>query len=278
MVIGAAQIDISIGEKVRNLDKCQQWLKRAREEKVDLLVFPECSVNGYVFNSFEEAYRNADAIPGEVSQTLESFCKESRVTIAIGLLEKEGDKVYNTALLIGPQGIIGKYRKSHLLCLGVDRYTTPGQGLDVFSLPEVQVGILICYDMRFPEAARVEALKGAQVIVVPNNLPKGAEAYASFINRTRACENRVFLVSANRVGTEKGVEFIGKSQIVGIGGQILAEGSPNTEELILREITPSEANVKHIVNVPGEYEFDLLGDRRPKLYSEITKLKQEEGG
>jgi predicted amidohydrolase len=96
----------------------------------------------------------------------------------------------------------------------VDRYISRGEDLPVFSIPQGKVGISICYDQRFPEHARIMALKGAQIIVHPTNLPENAEAYANFFNQARACENRLFVISANRVGQERNVRFIGRSQII----------------------------------------------------------------
>ncbi len=271
MRIGVAQIDSIFNDKATNLNKCEQFIKQARQKYVDLLVFPECTLNGYVFNSFDEAYEAADVIPGDLTDSLILLCREYQITAVFGLLEKENGLLYNTALLITPEGIAGKYRKTHLLYLGVDRYTTPGDDIPVFNLPQARVALLVCYDLRSPEAARVAALKGAQIILSPTNLPKGAKAYANFINQTRACENRVFLVSADRVGMERGVQFIGKSQIISIGGQVLAEASIDKEELIYADILPNQADTKHIVNIPGEYEFDVFGDRQPSLYNVMVK-------
>ena len=123
--------------------------------------------------------------------------------------------------------------------------------------------------MRFPEAARVLSLKGANVILTPTNLPKAAEVYSKVLNRARACENRSFLVSANRIGVEKEVEFIGKSQIIDFSGQILAEADSESEDIIIANVNLESSYNKHVVNIPGAYEYDLFKDRRPELYSTI---------
>ena len=271
MLVGAAQINISIGRKKENLSKCLNLLKAAADQHIELLVFPECALTGYVFNSYDEAFLMAETIPGESIDLLKEACHKYKITTLVGLLEHDGDKIYNTAVLINPEGLVGKYRKSHTLCLGVDRYILPGEDLPVFSLYQAKVGILICYDQRFPEPARVLALKGAQVILNPTNSPQGAEAYSNFLNQARACENRVFIVHANRVGEERGVRFIGRSQIIDYSGRILVEGSSTNEEIIKAQIKPEEADLKHVVNTPGAYEFDVFGDRRPDLYGVITE-------
>jgi predicted amidohydrolase len=271
MLVGAAQIDVTLGDKISNLNKCLYLLKLAAQQKIETIVFPECALTGYVFNSFDEAFRISETIPGESTKILEKACRKYKIMAVVGLLEKDKGKLYNSAVLISPEGLLGKYRKTHTLCLGVDRYVSAGESLPVFSLSQGKFGVLICYDLRFPEPARIMALKGVQIILNPANLPKNAEAYANFYNLARSCENRLFLVSANRVGEERNVRFIGRSQIISCSGQILAEGSKTTEEIIKAEIKLEEADVKHVVNIPGEYEFDIFKDRRPELYKEITK-------
>lgn len=270
MLVGAAQIDVSIGNKAANLAKCLRYLESAHQKGIKLIVFPECALTGYVFNSFDEAFEMSEAVPGESTKVLEDACRKYDMIMAIGLLEKNGGELYNTAVLITPDGLCGKYRKTHTLVLGVDRFIRPGKELSTFLLQDIMVGITICYDQRFPEAARVMGLKGAQLIISPSNLPEGAEVYANFVNRTRASENRLFIISCNRVGKERNVRFIGYSQIIDYSGEILAEGSETLEEIIKAEIIIEKADVKHVVNIPGEYEFDIFGDRRPELYGQIT--------
>lgn len=272
MLVGAAQIDVSIGDKSANMEKCLRFLDMARRQNIEMLVFPECALTGYVFNSFDEAFQLAETVPGESTRQIKDTCRKYEITAIVGLLEQDRGKLYNSAVLINPEGLLGTYRKTHTLCLGVDRYISRGEDLPVFSIPQGKVGILICYDQRFPEHARIMALKGAQIIVHPTNLPENAEAYANFFNQARACENRLFVISASRVGQERNVRFIGRSQIIEYSGKILAEGSEDKEEIIKAEINLKESIVKHVVNIPGEYEFDLFEDRRPELYREITKI------
>ncbi|WP_206812703.1 carbon-nitrogen hydrolase family protein [Paradesulfitobacterium ferrireducens] len=271
MLVAVAQIDIAFKEKQLNLDKCIGYLRLAARQGAKIVVFPECTLTGYNFSSFEEALSVAEEVPGESTQRLIEACRDHGISAVIGLLERSKDKVYNTTLLITSEGLLGKYRKTHLLCLGVDRFTSQGNELPVFETKLGKIGMLICYDQRFPEPARALALQGAQVILNPMNLPTGAEAYPNHLFQSRACENRVFIVAANRVGVENGVRFIGRSQIINIFGQVLAEGDNVAESLITAEIIPSQADQKHVINRPGEYEFDIVADRRPELYKVITK-------
>lgn len=269
VAIAAVQVNVELGNKQANIEKCLEYLRRAAEAGANLVVFPECCVTGYVFESYDEAIGCAEPVPGPSSQAYGRVCAEYKVWAIFGLLERDGDDLFNTAVVVGPEGVVGKYRKTHLLCLGVDRFASRGDQLKCFRTPFGIVGITICYDMRFPEASRVLALAGAQVIAHPANLPAGAEVYADFLNRARACENRVYVVSANRVGQERGVRFIGRTQIIGCGGEVVSEAGPDEETIVYASITPALAAAKRVVRVRGEYEYDLLLDRRPDLYGSI---------
>ncbi len=269
MLIGAVQFDVSFADKSRNLEKCVDFLKEAGKKKLDLLVFPECALSGYMFENADEAFDMAETVTGESTAELEEVCRHYNITVAIGLLEKYEGDLFNTAVLISPQGIVGKYRKTHTLTLGVDRFIRGGQNFPIFDVGGVKAGLLICYDQRFPEAARALGLQGAQIIMALSNLPVGAEAYAGFLNQARACENRLFLISANRVGVERGARFLGRSQIIDFAGNILAEASKDKEEMLVAKIDPRVAATKHVILSPGEYEFDVFKDRRPDLYNKL---------
>jgi len=271
MKVGVVQIDIKFKDLEANLAKCLNYLQEAANQGVNLVVFPECTLTGYGFSSFSEAYEAALEIPSEFLSPLINTCSDYKITAVVGLVERSKNKIFNTAILITPEGLVGKYRKSHLLCLGVDRYVSPGDDLPVFETSLGTTGMLICYDQRFPEPARALTLQGARVILNPTNLPVGAEAYPNHLYQSRACENRIFILVADRVGVENGVRYIGRSQIVNTFGQILAEGDDVSETLITAEIISSEADQKHVIIQPGEYEFDIVANRRPDLYKVITK-------
>jgi predicted amidohydrolase len=159
----------------------------------------------------------------------------------------------------------------HLPYLGVDRFLTPGdRPFRVFDLPAGRLGVNVCYDASFPEAARVLKLLGAELIALPTNWPPGAWRTPEFVLRTRAQENHVFYAAANRVGTERGWTFIGRSQVVGCDGDTLAEAAPDREEIIFARLDLGEANRNRIVNVAGAYEIDRLADRRPEFYGPVA--------
>jgi predicted amidohydrolase len=174
-------------------------------------------------------------------------------------------------MLAGPDGLVGSYRKVHLPFLGIDRFLSPGdRPFEIFELPFGKVGMNICYDISFPESSRVLKLMGAELIVLPTNWPPGARRSPEFVVNTRALENHLFYAACNRVGSERGWEFIGRSKVVDCNGDTLAEAGIEAEELLVVEMDLPEANNNRIVNVPGAYEMDRLEDRRPEMYELIA--------
>jgi predicted amidohydrolase len=248
----------------------------AAENGADLVVFPECALTGYVFTSREEAMPYTETIPGPFTKALNDRCRELNIHIAAGLLEKDGDKLYNSAVLVGPSGLIGKYRKIHLPFLGVDRFTDHGdKPFQVYETPIGNIGLLICFDCNFPESCRIMALKGADILVLTTNWPEGRQKVAQYVVVTRAFENKVHVVAVDRVGSERGGGFIGLSKIVSAAGDVLVEASSDKEEIIYAEVSLEDARQKRIVYRPGEFEVDLMNDRRPEFYSPLTEASQE---
>jgi predicted amidohydrolase len=246
----------------------EAMLSQAVRDGASLVVFPECAVTGYNVSSLQEAREIAQPLDGGAMDALARACRELNVYTIAGTLLAQGEQVFNAALLIGPNGLAGSYLKAHLPFCGADRYISRGDsGFRVFETPFCRVGMLICYDLRFPEAARVLALRGADIIALPTNWPTGADTAPDFMVRARAFENRVFVVACNRVGLERGAHFIGRSCIAAPSGKHLADASPDGEQLICVEIDPRQARNKRLVVTPGEFEMDFFNDRRPDLYS-----------
>src|SRR3979490_305785 len=214
MLVAVAQIEPQLAEKERNLDACLARMDEAATAGAQLLVLPECAIPGYMFDSADEALPYAEEIPGPTTETLERECRRLGLHVVCGLLERDGDALRNTAVIVGPSGRIGTYRKTHLPFLGVDRFVTPGDALPVFETPLGRIGIEICYDLRFPEVTRTLALKGADIVAHPTNFPMAAKIQTELITVARAAENRIYLLTANRVGKERSGEFCGWSQIV----------------------------------------------------------------
>ena len=270
--IAAVQTDVRIGDLTHNLAAIRTKLREAAGRGAKLVVFPECALSGYCFTSKDEARPAAEPLPGPATAALADECRTLGVWAVVGLLERDGDKLYNAAALVGPSGFVAGYRKAHLPCLGVDRFTDRGDGpFAVHDLGGLRVGMTICYDGSFPEASRVLALQGADLIVLPTNYPPEAERTARLLVPARAMENRVYYAAVNRVGQERGFRFIGLSRIADVTGDLLAASEDDTETILYAEIDPGRARQKRIVNIPGEYEVDRVRDRRPELYGAITK-------
>ncbi len=271
-VAAAVQMDIAIGDAKTNMQRIMERLHIAHQAGAHLVVFPECATSGYCYGSASEALPYA--LPADAPE-LEEFraaCRGLGVTAILGFLERTASgSLHNSALLADPEAEVPiVYRKTHLPTLGVDRYVQAGNDLPVHDIELARIGILICYDIRFPEAARVMALRRADVIALPTNWPTGGESAPEYVLRARARENGCFIVAANRTGTERGRPFIGRSQIVGPDGVILAQAGV-AEETLYARIEPARARQKRIVFEPGEWEQDTVGDRRPDLYGDLSK-------
>jgi predicted amidohydrolase len=160
----------------------------------------------------------------------------------------------------------------HLPYLGVDRFATPGPDpAEVYDLAGMRVGVLICYDLRFPEAARMCALDGADLIALPTNWPEGVQFHPGIFAPARAAENHVYLLACDRVGTERGTTFIGRSILLDTNGKELARASDTEEEIIVGEVDWELARQTHHRRIPGEHEWDTIGDRRPGLYARLLE-------
>jgi predicted amidohydrolase len=270
--VAVIQFDPALGNTRSNLDAIERHVAAAAEQGAELAILPECAVTGYVYQSREEALEVAEPIPGAFSQAIAAITQAHRIFAVVGALEKEGRDLYNTALLSGPRGLEAVYRKTHTLCLGVDRFTTPGNlPYRVHDLPFGRLGILICYDLRFPEPSRILGLAGAQIIALPTNWPASSTIQPDVFSRARAAENHVFLLAADRVGEERGARFLGRSQIIDPNGTVLAEASERGTETLLQDIDLSQADEKHVVLRAGEHEFDCVADRRPELYGDLIR-------
>ena len=273
MRVAVAQMEPKLAEKERNLDACLARLEEAAAAGAELIVLPEMAIPGYMFDSAEEALPYAEEIPGPTTEAFERECRRLGIHAVCGLLERDGDTLYNSAILVSPDGLIGSYRKTHLPFLGVDRFVTPGDELKVYDTALGRIGVIICYDLRFPEVTRTLALQGADIVCLPTNFPMAARIQTELITTARAAENRIYLLAANRVGKERWGEFCGWSQIVDPYGKRLAEAGETEEVLLIAEIDVEKARDKDYV-VPGEYELYLFGHRRPELYGALVEETQ----
>lgn len=272
MTVAIGQFDVRIFEKDYNIQNMVNMTKEAkRVYKADLAVFPECALTGYCFNSLDEVRSVAEDLSGPSVKRMSNLSKEEQISIAFGFIESDHDKLFNCAVLCEPDGEIYYYHKVHLPFLGADRFVDKGDDISVMETSFGKAGFIICYDLRFPEISRVVSLQGARIIIQPTNYPQGAEAQLDYIISARACENRVFLLSANRTGEERGTKFIGRSQVVDISGSVIAEMGEQ-EGILAVTVDLARAEQKDIINEPNNYELYLYKHRRPELYNTITEI------
>ena len=260
MKLAYVQMNCEFGEIEKNLKKASDMMSAYN---ADLFVLPELFNSGYVFTSHEEVRGLAETIPaGQTCQILVDLAKKKKCYIAAGLAEKNGDECYNSAVLVGPQGMCLHYQKTHLFS-DEKKWFKPGTtGFGVFDIGSCKIGLMVCFDWIFPESARTLALFGADIICHPTNL---VMPYCQKAMTTRTLENGVFAVTANRIGTENrgGTEltFTGGSQIVDPRGTVLIHAAYGSEEIGVVEIDPLRARDKIIAQ-----KNDLFGDRRPAMY------------
>ncbi len=272
MKIAGVQMDITLADVDGNITQMHKQLKLTTAAGARLTVFPECSTTGYCFETYDECQELAEPIPGPITETICSICHDVDCHVVFGMIEREGDRLFNAAVLAGPEGVVGTYRKVHLPYLGLDRHTTPGdRPFAVQEIDGVKIGLNICYDSAFPEASRCLALLGADVIVLPTNWPPGAECLARTAISTRAMENAVYYVAINRIGTERGFRFIGNSSICDPVGNELDVAEGTDPQILYAEIDPTRSRKKRFVRVPGKHEIDRMADRRPEMYTPLIE-------
>jgi N-carbamoylputrescine amidase len=266
MRVACAQYSVREGDRAHNLERSLHFIRRAATEGADLVVLPELANSGCDLGSRDQALDLAEEVPG--GPTVRAWREEtegSGVCVVGGLLEREGDTLYNSAVLLGP-GVVGRYRKTHLWDKEKLLYE-PGRELTVFGTPLGRIGVLICYDAWFPEAARTLALKGAQIFCLPSNAPddwvpetrrRGDLTMLDVHCIAAANANRVFVAAANRVGDG----YLGRSCIVDVTGGVLALAGPAEEELVSAELDLRRARAeKRLTDLSHAFE-----DRNPAAY------------
>ena len=272
MKIAGVQMNVALGQADHNLSQILSKLHEAAGQSADLVIFPECALTGYCFESLEEARPWAQEVPGPATGEITVACRELGTYVVLGMLEEDGERVFNAAVCIGPEGVVAKYRKVHLPKLGVDHFVEPGD--DKFAVHELEncrFGMLICYDASFPEASRCLAIGGADLVVLPTNWPHGAEPTAEYVINARSSENHIFFAAVNRIGMERGFQFIGRSRITDVHGNTLVAASVDKEEIIYARIDPKLARQKKVQRAPG-HSVDRMEDRRPEFYQDLTKV------
>ena len=270
-----------VGEKASNVAASLASIERAAALGARLIVLPELANSGYVFTTRAEAFALAEEVPaGPTCQAWMAAAARLGVTLVAGIAERDGDALYNAAVVIGPTGYIGTFRKVHLWN-AENLFFEPGNlGFPVFKTPIGRIGVAICYDIWFPETFRLQALKGADIVCVPTNwvpIPgqaPGREAMATVLAMAAAHSNSIFIACADRVGTERGQPFEGQSVIVGCTGwPVAGPASRNDEEIVLAEIDLGSARRLRNWNAFNQ----VLRDRRTDVYDEMLGSKEPPG-
>lgn len=270
--VALAQISCKIGDKEHNLDVMKKNIKQAKNQGANLVVFPELALTGYVCRDI--LYELAEPVPkGKSIRRLEEVAKNEDIHVVFGALErseKAHATLYNTAVLLGPNGFIGKYQKMHLPTHSVfeeKRYFRLGYQTPVFETEIGKLGLIICYDVFFPEITRLLRLKGSQLIICISASPGVRRKFFETLTVARAIENTAFLVYVNLVGVENGLQFWGGSRIVAPTGKIVSQAKYDEEDLVIGKI--AYADLKQ-----AETFVPTLRDLRPELFN-LLKEKAE---
>ncbi|MDH7479243.1 MAG: nitrilase-related carbon-nitrogen hydrolase [Syntrophomonadaceae bacterium] len=255
VLVAAVQFEPDQFDKPASRERLGRLVESAAARGARLIVTPELGCSGMCWYSREEAAPLAETAPGPFTRMAEELCRRHRCYLVAGMLEVEPATgvFYNSAVLVGPGGLLGVYRKNHLFISDLRWAAAGNRGMPVVETEIGRIGIAICADLEFPESVRVLALKGAQVVCCPTGWLGEKGPAATWI--TRAWENRVFLVAADRWGRERGIQFAGGSCVIGTDGEIIA-CRDSGDGVVLAEIDLDEAG---------------RGDgRRPELYQRLA--------
>lgn len=271
--VACIQMEPRIGDTAANVAHSLDLIERAADGGAKLIVLPELANTGYVFETREEAFSLAETIPdGPTSRAWSEIAARRDLHIVAGITEREGTSLYNSAVVIGPSGHLGTYRKTHLW--GAENlFFEPGNnGFPVFHTAIGRIGVAICYDGWFPETYRLQALQGADIVCVPTNwvpIPgqaEGREAMANILAMAAAHSNSIYIACADRIGTERGQPFEGQSLIVAhTGWPVAGPASRNGEEIVSAEVDLGAARRDRNWNAFNQ----VLRDRRTDVYAEM---------
>ena len=266
-----AQTGPRLGNKERNLKQISEQAARARKKNVDLLIFPELHLTGYTMR--DEVSHSAESIPGPSTRKVEKEAKEHSVHVIFGMPEESEVKgvIHNTAVFVGPKGLIGRYRKIHLPTHSVfeeRRYYRPGQEAPVFKTDMGTIGLNICYDLYFPELTRLQALQGAQLVVCISASPGLRRRFFEGFCLSRAMENAVYLAYVNRVGIEEGLQFWGGSRVIAPNGSVLAQCKYDVEEFQTLKVDLDEVSRARVF-------IPTIKDLEPGLF-DLLRIKSRE--
>ena len=269
--LALAQISSKRENKEANLQKIEALTFKAKEQGADLAIFPEMSLTGYVVR--DQFYELAETVPGPTVERVEALAKKTGMHVIFGmpeLSEKTRATVFNTAVFVGPEGLIGKYRKMYLPTHSVfeeKRYFRPGYQTAAFQTDLGNIGLCICYDLFFPEVLRLIRLKGAQLIVCISASPSVRRSYFEILTCARALENTAYLAYVNLAGVEDGLQFWGGSRLVSPAGDVLAKAKYDEEDFVTCEVDYSDLRT-------AETFIPTLRDLRPELFDKLKEYSE----
>lgn len=245
-----------------NLKVLDEAAGRAALAGAQLLVCPEMFLTGYAIG--DAVPRLAEAFDGPGARAVAEIAVRHGLAVLYGYPERSGEQIFNAAQLIGPDGAaLANYRKTHLFGCFEQEWFTPGeQAVVQAELGGVRIGLLICYDVEFPENVRAQALAGTDLLLVPTALMHPAEVVAESVVPVRAFENQMYVAYANRAGTEGEFEFVGLSTLAGPDGTARARAGRG-EDLVLGDVDPALLAASRTDN-------PYLSDRRPGLYGSLA--------
>ena len=266
-----AQTGPKLGNKERNLRQISEQASKARKKNVDLLIFPELHLTGYTMR--DEVSHLAESIPGPSTRKVETLAREHGVHVVFGMPEESEVKgvIHNTAVFVGPKGLVGRYRKIHLPTHSVfeeRRYYRPGQEASVFKTDIGTIGLSICYDLYFPELTRLQALQGAELVVCISASPGLRRRFFEGFCLSRAMENAVYLAYVNRVGIEEGLQFWGGSRVIAPNGSVLAQCKYDLEEFQICKVDLSEVSRARAF-------IPTIKDLEPGLFDQLRTKSRE---
>ncbi|MFW5329667.1 nitrilase family protein [Hydrogenophaga sp. ZJX-1] len=270
VTVAGVQMKPKVGRKAENLESTLRFIEAAADQGAQLIVLPELSNSGYVFASRKEAFSLAESIPdGPSTQAWLEIAARRNVTIVAGISERDGERLFNSAVVVGPKGLLGTYRKLHLWGDEHLYFEAGDKGLPIFHTEFGRLAVVICYDGWFPEVYRLLAMRGADIVAMPTNWvpmsgqPENTPAMANTLAMANAHSNALNIVCANRVGIERGQAFIGQSLIVGAQGWPLAgPASYDKEEILFANINLKSTRQARSLNVFNH----VLRDRRDDIY------------
>jgi predicted amidohydrolase len=275
--VAVAQFEPRVG--VENLKAnglaVEERIRAAAEAGAGLIVLPELATTGYVFESRDEAFAHAEAVPdGRTVQAFAGLAAEHNVYIVGCVVEQAGAKLFDTAILVGPDGYIGRYRKTHLWNTEKLWFTPGDEGFSVFDTRIGRIGLLVCWDIWFPETARIVTQLGADIICIPTGwvwtppplYDASGVCMAAHLTITAAHANNVFIATADRIGVERGAGFMGNSLIAGTSGWPIDRiAGPDEDTIIYADVDLTAARTAPIWNQLN----DLHRDRRTDLYDQM---------